>query len=87
MHRALTYPVGHETSFRIRTNNRQLLPEPYRMCTTDKYVKFNGSDIFDHIYSREFCQEICHQLKIIEKCGCLDVQYAASKEMLDTYPY
>ena len=87
MFRALTFPVAHETSFRIRTNKRELLPEPYGKCTKEKYMKFKGRDILDHTYSQSYCYEICHQTMVIAKCGCLDVQHAASNEMMEKYSY
>ena len=84
---ALKFPPGVETSVRIKPFATTLLGPPYRDCTNQEYVDFNGSDTDFYVYSRHFCRSLCIQESFVRKCGCISVDIHASESLYKNYPY
>ena len=84
---ALRFSLGFETSIRFNPFVTQFLGPPYRDCSTEEKVKFNGYNIHDYSYSRHFCRASCFQSAFVTACGCLSVEFYATETMLRNYSF
>ena len=74
-------PTGFDTYIAVQTRFLKKLPSPYSKCIDDYSAPPNdyAKKLYDYmsssgvsVYTEQYCQSICYQDQLIDKCNCAD---------------